>query len=220
MASSVKHASGSASEAIACPHCASLRKGLVSGTDWAALLSHVAAADAFELFGLAPAYALDERGLADSSRAIHRNIHPDRMPRGDEAAQDFALRASAIVNQALATLKDPRLRAEHLLARSGGKSASEDKQVPPGLLSEMMMIREELEEARGPHDAATLERIKTEAIRRRDETEAKIAELCAKLTSAGADLDGVRSSLRMQLNAMKYNANLVSELEAPAAARP
>ncbi len=217
MAMPVKQASDAALVVDACPMCATLRKGLLPSTDWAALLSHVAAADAFELFGISPAFALDDRSLADTSRAIHRNIHPDRMPRGDEAAQEFALRASAIVNQALATLKDPRLRAEHLLLRAGGKSATEDKQVPPGLLPEMMMIREELEEARAAHDAATLERIKADAIRRRDETEAQIAGLCGRLLKSNVDLDAVRSSLRMQLNAMKYHVNLVSELESPAA---
>lgn len=215
MAMPVKHANDAATGATACARCASLRTGLPPGTDWAALLSHLADTDAFELFGLSPAYALDDRKLADAARAIHRNIHPDRMPRGDEAAQDFALRASAIVNQALATLKDPRLRAEHLLVRAGGRSASEDRVTPPGLLAEMMMIREELEEARAANDAATLARIRADALRRRDETEANITELCENLAD-GHNLDAVRSSLRMQLNAMKYHENLVKELETPA----
>ena len=216
----VNQVSESAQVATACSQCAALRKGLLPGTDWPALLAHVAGEDAFELFGLPASFDIDERALADAARSIHRNIHPDRLPRGDEAAQDFALRASAIVNQALATLKDPRLRAEHLLARAGGKSASEDKQVPPGLLAEMMMIREELEEARAANDAATLARILAEALHRRNDTAGQIAALCARLNSAAPDHDEVRSSLRMQLNAMKYHANLVNELESSAATRP
>lgn len=217
MAVPVKQASESATSVAGCALCAALRKGLSPGTDWASLLSHLANADAFELFGLPPTYNIDERTLSEASRAIHRNIHPDRMPRGDEAAQDFALRASAIVNQSLATLKDSRLRAEHLLARAGGNSASEDKQVPPGLLAEMMMIREELEEARAAGEARKLEKIKIDAIARRDETERHIARLCTQLNPPAADLNEVRSALRMHLNAIKYHSNLVADLEAPAA---
>lgn len=217
---SVKQAGESMAAHAVCPTCAALRKGMTPGTDWAALLVHLASADAFELFGLRPSYNVNEKELSDASRAIHRNIHPDRMPRGDEAAQDFAMRASAIVNQALATLKDPRLRAEHLLARAGGKSASEDKQVPQGLLAEMMMIREELEEARAAGDAPTLDQIRSDAIQRRDETEKHIARLCGQLDPPAADFNEVRSALRMHLNAMKYHSNLVNELESSAAGRP
>lgn len=203
----------------ACPHCAALRSGLQPGADWQALLAHLATADYFEIFGLPPAFDVDEKQLAAVQRAIHRNIHPDRLPRGDEAAQAFALRASAIINQAFAALKDPVLRAEYLLARSGGKSASDDKQVPQGLLPQVMMIREELEEARASGDADTLARIKAGAVARRDETGGVIAGLCRELQSHGADMDTVRDALRMQLNAMKYHSNLVHELESSAAAK-
>jgi len=220
VAMTVKQPGPTAQAVAVCPQCATLRMGLSWDVDWASLLNHIAHADAFELFGLSPGYNIDERALADVSRSIHRNIHPDRMPRGDQGAQAFAMRASAIVNQALATLKDSRLRAEYLLARAGGKSASEDKQVPIGLLAEMMMIREELEEARAAGDAIALQRIMRDAIARRDETEKHIARLCGQLNPPAADLNEVRSSLRMHLNAMKYHTNLVSECESPSATMP
>jgi len=202
--------------AAACPHCATLRQGLSPGVNWDALWSHLRSADAFEVFGMAACYDIDERALGEANRSIHRNIHPDRLPRGDDAAQDFALRASAIVNQAYATLKDPVLRAEHLLARAGGKSASADKQVPPDLLGEVMLVREELEEARASGDSATLARIQRDAIQRRDRAAQAIAGLCRQLVESGGRTEEVKSALRMQLNAMKYHSNLVNELEYPA----
>ena len=219
MSSSVRNAVPASSTADLCEQCSLLRRTLPAGTNWDGLLAHMRDADLFEVFGLTAACEIDERVLGDAYRAIHRNIHPDRLPRGDDSAQDFALRASAVVNQAYATLKDPVPRAEYLLSRAGGKSASDDKQVPANLLAEVMMIREELEEARGAGDVATLARIKADAIGRRDETAKTIAGLCRQLLASGADIDTVKAALRTQLNAMKYHSNLVNEFESPAAAK-
>lgn len=202
-----------------CSLCDALQQAPLACADCHDLLEHVQGADYFELFGLARTYDVVDAELNAKYLAISRNIHPDRFTANDDTMQRFALRASAQVNKAYATLRDPFLRAEYLLESNGGRSASQDKRVPPALLAEVMLLREELEEARERGDDAAVAAMAATVKARRDATQVEIARLCGVLTGGGGD--SVRDDLRMQLNAMKYYANLMTEIAAPrAAARP
>ena len=116
---------------------------------------------------------------------------------------------SASVNNAYAVLCDPIHRAEYLLESAGGLSAPQQKQVPQELLGEVMMLREEIEEAQGAGDTATLARIRRQLDDRRDATQTKISELCGGLMSASEE---TKKDLRIQLNAMKYINNVLAHL--------
>lgn len=179
----------------------------ISGKTWDEIASYFYSTDLFTIFGLPAKYDIDEQALANAYRVLLRNIHPDCLR--DKSAQAFSLQASAMINSAYTTLKDAALRAEYLLKKAGGKSSSEDNQVPDGLFLEVMMIWEELNNARLMNDSGTILRIKRDTVLHRDEIERKIAQLCACLESG----EEVKSLLRMELNAMKYYSNLVNELD-------
>jgi len=168
------------------------------------------AVDHFSLLGLPRRFDLDPQQLHQAYIAISRNIHPDYFGGQPPEMQRLALRLSAAVNEARAVLSDPLLRAEYLLETAGGKSAAEDKRVPPELLGEVMMLREELEETRRCGDAGAVETIRAQVRRRAEATMSRVAGLARGVTEDPGE--GLLDELRLELNAMKYLNNLLSEL--------
>ena len=168
-------------------------------------------ADYFDLFGLDAGYDIDPQRLATAFRAITRNIHPDRFSGQPETVSALATRLSAQVNQAYDGLRDPVLRAEYLLERSGGPSATEVRDVPGNLLAEVMIIREQLEESRSAAKPEAQVELRTSLTARRQHTLRQIAERAGGL----ATLDAAgKKDLRKLLNSIKYFDNLLEELAA------
>jgi molecular chaperone HscB len=166
--------------------------------------------DHFRLFGLPRRYHIDPTDLHRRFLAISRNVHPDLFGTQAPEMRNLALRLSAQINEAYETLKDPLLRAEYLLESSGGKSSAADKSAPGELLAEIMMLREEIEEAKAAADTETMTSIRAHIDARRHAVHATVMSLAEHLDEPS---DAVRSDLRRQLNAMKYLNNLLSELD-------
>ncbi len=73
----------------------------------------------FELFGLAPAFALEAEALEHSYRDIQARVHPDRFAHAGDAERRASLQWTTRVNEAYRTLKDPVQRGKHLLELHG-----------------------------------------------------------------------------------------------------
>ena len=65
----------------------------------------------FDLFGLAPAFALESEALERSYREIQSRVHPDRFAHAGDAERRASLQWTTRVNEAYRTLKDPVQRA-------------------------------------------------------------------------------------------------------------
>jgi len=165
--------------------------------------------DYFALLGLPRTYAIDQEKLNTSFRAIARGVHPDRFAGAPEEVRSLATRLSAEVNQAFHVLSDPVRRAGYLLELAGGPSPAEMRDVPGDFLAEVMMLREQIDEAKAIGDDAVLERQREIIAARRQETLRQIAGLAESI----ADLDEPRRRvLRQLLNSMKYYDNLLLEV--------
>ena len=103
--------------------------------------------DAFERLGLPRRFSVDLAALEQAYLTQSRAVHPDFHTLGTGGERAASEAASAAVNEAYTTLKDPFRRAEHLLALLGGPSAADLKEIPPAFLMEMMDLREEIEGA-------------------------------------------------------------------------
>ena len=111
----------------------------------------------FEIFGIAPAFALDRDALDARWKDLQREAHPDRFAAADAQAQRQAMQWSVRINEAYQRLKDPLKRAAYLCELNGAPIQAENNTaMPAAFLMQQMQWREDLEDAR---DGAALERM-------------------------------------------------------------
>jgi len=128
----------------------------------------------FELFGLAPAFALEGEALERSYREIQSKVHPDRFAHAGDAERRASLQWTTRVNEAYRTLKDPVQRARHILELHGVDVAFEtNTAMPPEFLVQQMELRESLAEAK---TAAALDEMRKRLRQEKAELQKQIAE--------------------------------------------
>jgi len=131
----------------------------------------------FELFGLAPAFALEAEALERSYREIQSQVHPDRFAHAGDAERRASLQWTTRVNEAYRTLKDPVQRAKHLLELHGVDVAFEtNTAMPADFLVQQMELRESLEDAVQSKAPSSLDALVKALRKTRQSLEAQIAE--------------------------------------------
>src|SRR5919106_3288880 len=119
----------------------------------------------FQLFGLSTRYRVDLDALDVAYRKLQTEVHPDRFASAGDAERRIALQASARVNEAYRTLKDPVQRAQYLLSLNGIDAVGEtDTQLPLEFLERQLERREEASEALAAEDERALSSLR-EAVR-------------------------------------------------------
>jgi molecular chaperone HscB len=117
----------------------------------------------FELFELAPGYALDTAALDTAYREIQARVHPDRFAHAGDAERRASMQWTTRINEAYRTLKSPVQRAKYLLELNGVDVAFEtNTSMPPEFLLKQMELRETLERAGDAKDAAALDALRAE----------------------------------------------------------
>ena len=108
--------------------------------------------DHFEVFELPRRLAVDTAELQRKFYELSRRYHPDFHQAAPPEEQVRALEASARLNAAYRTLRDPIARIEYLVRLEEGRDTKEGATVkpkaPPELLEEMFEIQEALVEAK------------------------------------------------------------------------
>src|SRR6266850_407061 len=142
----------------------------------------------FELFGLQPAFTVDQQALERSYREIQARVHPDRFAHAGDAERRASLQWTTRVNEAYRTLKDPVQRAKHLLELRGVDVAFEtNTAMPADFLAQQMELRESLEAAVQTKDAASLGSLRKSLVEEKRRLETQIGEsIDAKNDYAGA----------------------------------
>lgn len=105
-------------------------------------------ADYFSLFGLPRKLALDVDDLGARYYALSRRFHPDLLQDRPPAERDAGVRATAIVNNAYRTLKDPVQRGLYWLSLHGESLGRDNERVPAELAAQVFEVQEKLEELR------------------------------------------------------------------------
>jgi len=168
----------------------------------------------YDFFGLEHRLVLDLQDLEKKFYALSRQYHPDLYTLKGQEEQQHALDATAILNDAYGTLRDPLARAEYLLKVNGfdiGEQGS--KNVPPELLEEVFELNMALEELRGGDESArqSLEDARNKFTGMRDAID---TELAAKFREYdGSRARSVLEEIRGILNRRRYVRNLVNEVE-------
>lgn len=171
--------------------------------------------DHFQLFGLPRRYDIDEKALHDSYIALSRHAHPDYHVEDAPEVRSLSMTVSSQVNQAFRTLSDPVRRAAYLLELLGGASSAADKSVPDGFLETMMMMQEELQDARAAANGEGLGRLGNVLRTQQDGLMKRGAGLYVELdeaVSCEATRQDLLHQLRKQLNAVAYVRKLLSQV--------
>ena len=179
--------------------------------------------DYFEVFGLPRKLSLDLQELQRRFYDLSRRHHPDFHQTADALAQAASLEASALVNRAYRTLRDPLARVEYVIALEEGREVREEtsaKPKPPvDLLAEMLEVQEALQEAKSEGlTAEAAARLRTERdrleVRRRAE-ETAVTEGAAEWDSAvdrGADRQPLVDRFKQRLAARAYLRTVIDDL--------
>jgi len=131
----------------------------------------------FELFGLQPAFSVDETALERSYREIQARVHPDRFAHAGAAERRASLQWTTRVNEAYRSLKNPVQRASHILALHGVDVAFEtNTAMPAAFLGQQMELREALENAVHAKDLKSLDALQKSIARDKQALEAKLAQ--------------------------------------------
>jgi molecular chaperone HscB len=164
--------------------------------------------NAFDLLGLPPRFELDAEDLRRVFLKRSREVHPDRFVASPPAERAAAERRSAHLNDAYETLRDPLRRAEHLLALAGGPNSTQERTVPQAVLTETLVLREEIDDAQSAGDAARLAALRGAIESSREGVLARIAALAARLPG---DASAV-APLRLELNSIRYYDRMLEQL--------
>jgi len=166
----------------------------------------------FDRLGLPRRFRFDPAALEANYLARSREVHPDFT--GNDPA---SLQASAALNEAYTTLRDPFRRAEYLLKLEGGPSAADVKQMPAEFLEEMLDLRMRIEEVKELRDADRSDRVDMEVqlLQRRDgllEEAARQFDRLEALPPGDPTRAGLLTAIRQTLNATKFIQGLLRDL--------
>jgi molecular chaperone HscB len=171
-------------------------------------------ADYFQFFGIERKLDIDTDALQQRFYELSRQLHPDRFTRKSTEEQRYSLDATAILNDAYRTLRDPLQRAEYVLKEEGfeiGEQRSKD--VPPELLEEVFELNMALEEMKEGDAAARpqLEAAREKFIAMQKEIDAGLARLFHAFDVSQER--AVLTEIRGTLNRRRYIRNLLRDVE-------
>ena len=121
------------------------------------------------------------------------------------------MRIAAQINSAYETLRDPVQRAEYILHICGGPTSSEDKSVPAELLGTVMMLRDEIDEAKQANDQAALQALQERIDKRQQEVIGRIRVLASQACETASEVE--QAELRKHLNANQYWSGLRRQIK-------
>ncbi len=171
--------------------------------------------DYFEYFGLPRKLQIDLGALEQSFYRLSRRLHPDVYFRRPERERQLAVDATAWLNDAYRTLKDPVARGEYLLDLHGmKKSEQKSSNVPPELLEEVFDLNMALEEMRSGDSS-----VRPQLIEAKAKFENMLDEVDRSLEAGFAEWDRTESRQALEkiygvLNRRNYIRNLLRDVNA------
>ena len=97
----------------------------------------------FQLFQLPAQFDVDLTELGTRYLALQKQFHPDNFASASERDRLLAVQQAASINDGYHSVKQPLLRAEHLLAIRGGKISAEQRRfTDTTFLMQQMELRE------------------------------------------------------------------------------
>lgn len=177
--------------------------------------------DYFAVFGLPRRLVVDVDALQQRFYELSREHHPDFHQAAPTDRQAEELAASALVNRAYRTLREPLARLDYLIGlvegREPGAGPATKPRAPMDLLEEMMEVQETLEEARATGlDAAARERLDAERHRLQERWEGEERATLARFAEWDAAGEAERRALgewfKQRLATRAYLRTVIDDL--------
>lgn len=172
------------------------------------------AADLFSILGFPRQLAVDSAELERRYHAASRAVHPDRHQGASPRERDLALAASAAVNRAYRTLRDPVARGRYWLELAGVGMGTDTQQVPAALAAEVFETQETLEELRNTPEGPSREPICSAVSEQRDALARRLGALGDGLVAAYAGGEAPSpGELQRRLSEIAYLRTLLRDVE-------
>lgn len=171
--------------------------------------------DAYEVFGLAYVYDIDQAQLESRYIEISRLTHPDHQCPADEAEKHRITKISAWINQSYKDLKNSLYRAEFLLDVLEKRHVliTDSKKLPDAFLMEMLELQEELEYFEKEPIEERLNEIESEAMDSRISVLKKVGDQIDGLIGRESLDQCDLQALRTQLNTVRYYDRILDTVE-------
>lgn len=163
----------------------------------------------FQLFQLPAQFEVDLTELGTRYLALQKQFHPDNFASASERDRLLAVQQAANINDGYHSLKQPLLRAEHLLALRGVKISAEQRSfTDTAFLMQQMELRELLGEIPNAADPDAL--IDDAELQIRRQKKQLLASLSDALTANSHEHDLAAADI---IRKLKFFFKLEQELE-------
>lgn len=168
----------------------------------------------FAVLGLPVRLSLAADDLERRYLEASRIVHPDRHQTADDRTRQLSLAASAAVNRAYRTLRDPVERGRYWLELHGEPLGRDNNRVPPALAELVFETQEALEAfRRGGTDRAQVERTHAELDGRLRELVRTLEARYPTWDAADPAAAAVLAELKRRLSEIAYLETLVDDLD-------
>jgi molecular chaperone HscB len=173
----------------------------------------VADADLFSVLGLPRSLVVDLADLEARYHAASRAVHPDRHQTASPRERELSLAASAAVNRAYRTLRDPVARGRYWLELHGTPLAENNNRVPTALAAEVFAVQEMLEELRAGASGEVRREVTALRADLAGRIGALVAALAARYADGPADAPPALDDLKRRLSDVAYLRTLLADID-------
>jgi len=171
--------------------------------------------DHYDILGVERSLVVDPAELDCRYHDLARSIHPDRHQVGGARSATLSVQATAALNRAYRTLREPIARGRYWLDVHGRSLTADNNRVPPALATLVFDVQEQLEELRAAPNAAGV-RAGVEAaradVKARLGDEIAALEACYATWKTAADAS-VLDDLKQRLTQISYLKTLLGDVE-------
>ncbi len=172
-------------------------------------------ADHYGLLDVERSLVVDPVALERRYHELARSVHPDRHQLGEARSTELAVQATAALNRAYRTLREPIARGRYWLELHGLPLAHDNNQVPPALAALVFDVQEQLEELRAaPASAGVRAGVETARAEVKAQLETEIAALQACYRGwQGSTGDAELAELKRRLTDIAYLKTLLADVD-------
>ena len=169
--------------------------------------------DFFEVLGFPISFEIKSAELELRYQELSLELHPDFYGSSPEAEKLLSETATAILNSAYKTLREPTLRADYTLHLLAEKQKLDERSLPEGFLAKMFFMQEKLDELLDSGNTVKLSGMRKDLQKKKRDIEADFAPLFRKYEDNPEDTV-IPQQLQTHLNAERYLRRLIERIPA------